>query len=65
MDCKQTHRHRLTETYANWWTIKNGNLEKPTLFVINAGPPDQSRSGGCYPKGLIVASSYKINQTII
>ena len=39
---------------------------KPTLSLVNAGPPDRvsvlsTKCGGCYPKGLIVASLYKIN----
>ena len=40
------------------------------MSVVNAGPPDtvsvlSTRCGACHPKGLIVASSYKIKQTII
>ena len=40
------------------------------MSVVNAGPPDtvpvlSTRCGGCHPKGLIVASSYNITQTII
>ena len=31
------------------------SLKKPTLSVINAGPP---KCGGRHPKGLIVASLY-------
>ena len=36
MDCKQAHRHRLTDL----WTQKSKNLKKPTLSVANAGLPD-------------------------
>ena len=40
------------------------------MSVVNAGHPDtvsvlSTRCGGCHPKGLIVASSYKIKQTIV
>ena len=46
------------------------SLQKPTLSVINAGPPDRvsvlsTKCGGCHPKGLIVASSHKIKQVIM
>ena len=40
MDCKQDHEHRLTDTLANLWTQKSKNLKKPTISVVNAGPPD-------------------------
>ena len=41
------------------------NIKKPTLSLVNAGPPDRvsvlsTKCGGCHPKGLIVASLYKI-----
>ena len=40
-------------------------MKKPTLSLVNAGPPDRvsvlsTKCGGCHPKGLIVASLYKI-----
>ena len=40
------------------------------MSVVNAGPLHavsvlSTRCGGCHPKALIVASSYKIKQTII
>ena len=40
------------------------------MSVVNDGPLDtvsvlSTRCGGCHPKGLIVASSYKIKQTIL
>ena len=49
---------------------KEKNFKKPTLSLVNAGPPDRvsvlsTKCGGCHPKGLIVASSHKIKQTII
>ena len=42
------------------WRQKK-NLKKPTLYLVNAGPPDRvsvlsTTCGGCHPKGLIVAS---------
>ena len=40
MDCKQAHGHRLTDTLANLWTQKSKNLKKPTMYVVNACPPD-------------------------
>ena len=39
MDCKQAHGHRLTDTLANLWTQKSKNLKKPTMSVVNTGPP--------------------------
>ena len=49
---------------------KKKKLKKPTLSLVNAGPPDivsvlSTKCGGCHPKGLIVASSHKIKQVII
>ena len=49
---------------------KEKNFKKPTLSLVNAGPPDRvsvlsTKCGGCHPKGLIVASSHKIKQIII
>ena len=43
---------------------KEKNFKKPTLSLVNAGPPDRvsvlsTKCGGCHPKGLIVASSRK------
>ena len=41
-------------------------FKKPTLSLVNAGPPDRvsvlfTKCGGCHPKGFIFASSHKIN----
>ena len=49
---------------------KQKNLKKPKLSLFNAGPPNRvsilfTKCGGCHPKALIVASSYKIKQIII
>ena len=49
---------------------KQKNLKKPTLSLVNDGPPGRvsalsTKCEGCHPKGLIVASSYKIKQIII
>ena len=49
---------------------KQKNLKKTTLSLVNAGPQNRvsilsTKCGGCHPKGLIVASSYKIKQIII
>ena len=48
---------------------KSKDLKKPTLPVVNAGPPDTEYLYyplvGCHPKGLIVVSSYNIKQTVI
>ena len=49
-------------------TKKSKNKTKLSLF--NAGPQNRvsisfTKCGGCHPKGLIVASSYKIKQIII
>ena len=40
MDGRQTHGHRLTDTYADLWTQKSKKLKKPTISDVNAGPPD-------------------------
>ena len=45
-------------------------IKKPTPSFVNAGTPDRvsvlsTKYGGCHPKGLIVACSYKIKQIII
>ena len=49
---------------------KKKNLKNPTLSLVNAGPRNtvsilSTNCEGCHPKGLIVASSYKIKQIII
>ena len=49
---------------------KQKNLKKTKLSLFNAGPRNRvsilfTKCGGCHPKGLIVASSYKIKQIII
>ena len=49
---------------------KQKNLKKPTLSLVNDGPPDRvsalsTKCGGSHPKGLMVAGSYKIKQIII
>ena len=45
-------------------------FKKSTVSLFNAGPSDRAsvlstKCGGCHPKGLIVASSYKVKQIII
>ena len=61
----------LTDMKTYRWTQKQRKkFKKPTLSLVNAGPPDRvsvlsTKCGGCHPKGLIVASSHKIKQTII
>ena len=49
---------------------KRKKSKKPRLSLVNAGPADRvsvlsTKCGGCYPKGLIVVSSHKIQQIII
>ena len=49
---------------------KQKNLKKPKPSLFNASPRNRvsilfTKCGGCHPKGLIVASSYKIKQIII
>ena len=49
---------------------KQKYLKKPTLYLVNAGPPDRvsvlsTKCGGCHPKGLMIASSCTIKQIII
>ena len=49
---------------------KKKKIKKPTLSLVNAGPPDgvsvlSTKCGGCHLKGLIVSSSYKVKQQII
>ena len=62
---------KLTDMKTYRWTQKQRKkFKKPTLSLVNAGPPDRvsvlsTKCGGCHPKGLIVASSHKIKQIII
>ena len=63
---------KLTDMKTYRWTKKQRRkkFKKPTLSLVNAGPPDRvsvlsTKCGGCHPKGLIVASSYKVKQIII
>ena len=62
---------KLTDMKTYRWTQKqNKNKKNPTLSLANAGPPNRvsvlsTKCGGCHPKGLIFASSYKIKQIII
>ena len=62
---------KLTDIKTYRWTQKQRKkIKKPTLSLVNAGPPDRAsvlstKCGGCHPKGLIVASSYKVKQIII
>ena len=62
---------KLTDMKTYRWTQKQRKkIKKPTLSLVNAGPPDRvsvlsTKCGGCHPKGLIVASSHKIKQIII
>ena len=62
---------KLTDMKTCRWTQKQRKkIKKPTLSLVNAGPPDRvsvlsTKCGRCHPKGLIVASSYKVKQIII
>ena len=62
---------KLTDMKTYRWTQnQRKKIKKPTLSLVNAGPPDRvsvlsTKCGGCHPKGLIVASSYKVKQIII
>ena len=62
---------KLTDMKTYRWTQKQRKkILKPTLSLVNAGPPDRvsvlsTKCEGCHPKGLIVASSYKVKQIII
>ena len=62
---------KLTDMKTYRWTQKQRKkFKKPTLSLVNAGPPDRvsvlsTKCGGCHPKGLIVASSHKIKLIII
>ena len=68
IDC--THMKRLNDMKTYRWTQKQKkNLKKTTLSLLNAGPQNRvlilsTKCEGCHPKGLIVASSYKIKQII-
>ena len=61
---------KLTDMKTYRWTQKQRKkIKKPTLSLVNAGPPDRvsvlsTKCGGCHPKGLIVASSHKVKQII-
>ena len=71
MDCKQNHRHigwlthKQIDEHKKWKSKKTSTVccqywsPRYIVFVLS------SRCGGCYPKGIIVASSYKIKQIII
>ena len=67
IDCKQAKT--LTDMKTYWWTQKQRKKYK-TKSLVSAGPPDRvsvlfTKSGGCHPKGFIVASLHKIKQIII
>ena len=61
---------KLTDMKTCKWTQKQRKkIKKPTLSLVNVGPPDRvsvlsTKCGGCHPKGLIVASSHKVKQII-
>ena len=61
---------KLTDMKTYRWTQKQRKkIKKPTLSLVNAGPPDRvsvlsTKCGGCHPNGLIVASSHKRKQII-
>ena len=57
------------KTY-RWTQKQRKKIEKPTLSLVNAGPPDRvyvlsTKCGGCHPRGSIVASSHKVKQIIL
>ena len=61
---------KLTDIKTYRWTQKQRKKLKNQQSLVNAGPPDRAsvlstKCGGCHPKGLIVASSYKVKQIII
>ena len=63
----KTYKHEDIQMDKN---NKEKIFKKPTLSLVNAGPPDRvsvlsTKCGGCHPKGLIVASSHKVKQIII
>ena len=59
---------KLSDIKTYRWTQKQRKkIKKPTLSLVNAGPPDRAsvlstKYEGCHPKGPIVASSYKVKQ---
>ena len=72
LDCNQTKKLIDMKTYRR--TLKNSRTrkksKKPTLSLVNAGPPDRvsvlsTKYERCHPKGIIVASSHKIKQIVI
>ena len=68
INCKQTKKFTDMKTYIDGQK-KRKNL-KNQQSLVNAGPPDRVsvlsiKCGGRHSKGLIVARSYKIKQTII
>ena len=62
---------KLTDMKTYRWTQKKRKkIKKPTLSLVNAGPPGRvsvlsTKCGVRHAKGLIVASSYKVKQIII
>ena len=62
---------KLTDMRTYRWTQKERKeFKKTTLSLVDAGRPDRvsvlsTKCGGCHPKELIVASSYKVKQIII
>ena len=56
---------KLTDMKTYIWTQKQRKkFKRPTLSLVNAGPPDRvsvlsTKCGGCHPNGLIVASSQR------
>ena len=63
---------KLTDIKTYRWTQKQRRkFKKPTLPLANAGPPHRvssilsTKCGGCHQKGLIVASSHKMNNNNI
>ena len=66
IDCKQTKKTDWPEDIQMDTKTKKKS-KKPTLSLVNTGPPDRvsglsTKCGGCYPKGLIVPSSHKTKQ---
>ena len=62
---------KLTDMKTYRWTQnQRKKIKKSTLSLVNDGPSDRvsvlsTKCGGCHPKGLIVASSYKVKQIIL
>ena len=56
---------KLTDMKTYIWTQKQRKkFKRPTLSLVNAGPPDRvsvlsTKCGGCHPNGLIDASSQR------